>query len=926
MAQIQTIYSPEVEKQLKAVYGELEKHHKKVVEMSKLSLDFAGGKTAQNPAQLQAVTNAYQNLNRIKTEVAKKTAEEIVNQKALAQNADRVARANSQLVGSYARLNAQYAIAEKRVLDLRASQTASNREIRQAQKEFDRLRSRILAADQAVGRWNRSSHRTIGIATDLMSAFGIVGGVTMFAMLTRDTVRLIKELESLNLALKQVSDGEYANNVVFLQKISEDFGLSINDLTKQFTQFYVTAKDKISANEIQQIFTSISKAGATMGLSTQQQERAFLALNQMMSKGTVQAEELRGQLGEALPGAFSIMAKAVGVTEKELGNMMQRGELLANEVLPKFARELEKAYGIENVNRVQTLTAETNRLSNAWVDLVNSFDNGNGVISRVLRNAVSLMTSFLNLLKTANKDLQGEAVTRGQENATTFFNEYIDGVKKAAKARGASQKEIDAIVRKSAEEEMMRLKMVYESDYQTKQKRLKELEDFFNQQSTINKALNPFQTDKLKREYQELKISTEMARGQVLGLKDAYQNFLNPVIEKNTEIKNENTNATTTNTTAKKEERLIVVGSVEWLEKEIALLKEKQKQLSTTAEEYQSYNQEIEVLNKTLDMMIGKLEKAKDLGGVELDLTEDLDEVVEGFANFEAEMRQRAKGALDAWAGQNGFPTLFAILNKDLEGFGNNWYDTTQGIIGATQEMVNFISQITSQNFQQQYEALEQQKAVDILFAGESVEARERIEEQYEERRRQIQKRQAEAQKKLAIFNIVTNTAKGVVAALGTLDVPLSILIGAIGAAQLAFVASQQIPQFWTGTDNAPGGLAWTQEKGQEIITDKYGNIKDFGDNKGARLTMLEQGDKVFNAEHTKRMLFNRELQGVLNLNGISSNGLTKQDFNDGINRLIQRDGININIDKNGFATSIVKGNTRRNQLNNNLRLKGNAV
>ena len=68
-----------------------------------------------------------------------------------------------------------------------------------------------------------------------------------------------------------------------------------------------------------------------MGLSVENQERAFLALNQMMSKGTVQAEELRGQLGEALPGAFGIMAKAVGVTEKELQNMMKAGEVLADE-------------------------------------------------------------------------------------------------------------------------------------------------------------------------------------------------------------------------------------------------------------------------------------------------------------------------------------------------------------------------------------------------------------------------------------------------------------------------------------------------------------------------------------------------------------------------------------------------------------------
>ena len=44
----------------------------------------------------------------------------------------------------------------------------------------------------------------------------------------------------------------------------------------------------------------------------------MLALAQMASKGTVQAEELRGQLGERLPGAFKIAAAAMGVTQAEL--------------------------------------------------------------------------------------------------------------------------------------------------------------------------------------------------------------------------------------------------------------------------------------------------------------------------------------------------------------------------------------------------------------------------------------------------------------------------------------------------------------------------------------------------------------------------------------------------------------------------------
>jgi hypothetical protein len=52
MSQIESIYSPQVEEQLKRIYSDLEKHQKKVLELSKISIDFYGGKTASNPADL----------------------------------------------------------------------------------------------------------------------------------------------------------------------------------------------------------------------------------------------------------------------------------------------------------------------------------------------------------------------------------------------------------------------------------------------------------------------------------------------------------------------------------------------------------------------------------------------------------------------------------------------------------------------------------------------------------------------------------------------------------------------------------------------------------------------------------------------------------------------------------------------------------
>ena len=81
-------------------------------------------------------------------------------------------------------------------------------------------------------------------------------------------------------------------------------------------------------------------------------------------------------------------------------------------------------------------------------------------------------------------------------------------------------------------------------------------------------------------------------------------------------------------------------------------------------------------------------------------------------------------------------------------------------------------------------------------------------------------------------------------------------------------VSSQEIPQYWKGTDNAEGGLAWTQEKGREIITDSQGRIKSTGSDKGAELTMLSKGDKVFTAEKSA-LMFDNSLNSMLLNNGI---------------------------------------------------------
>lgn len=259
---------------------------------------------------------------------------------------------------------------------------------------------------------------------------------------------------------------------------------------------------------------------------------------------------------------------------------------------------------------------------------------------------------------------------------------------------------------------------------------------------------------------------------------------------------------------------------------------------------------------------------------------------------------------------------------------------TALAISEAFQEAFNTISKSSQANFDAEYSRLEQQKNISLQFAGDSATAKEEIEKQYEVRKKEIQKREAEAQKRLAIFNIAINTAQAIAATFSKAGfpagIPLAAIMATIGAAQIAMVSSQEIPQFWKGTDNAPEGLAWTQEKGAEVITDKKGNVKTYGSNKGAELTYLNKGDKVYKSheDYINKELSKSGIQpigqsfGNVNING----GLTKEDLTEQITRLSktisQKENININIDKKGFRT-IVNG---KENLNNRLTLKGRNV
>lgn len=143
-------------------------------------------------------------------------------------------------------------------------------------------------------------------------------------------------------------------------------GLKFTETAQAAKGFFAAGQGTTLEKDLQKIFRSVTDAGAALQLSGDEVNGALVALGQMMSKGKVQAEELRGQLGERLPGAFQLAAKAMGMTTAELDKFMADGKLTAEDLLPKLAAAIEEKYGAAAENAANTVSGSINRMATEW--------------------------------------------------------------------------------------------------------------------------------------------------------------------------------------------------------------------------------------------------------------------------------------------------------------------------------------------------------------------------------------------------------------------------------------------------------------------------------------------------------------------------------------------------------------------------------
>lgn len=293
-----------------------------------------------------------------------------------------------------------------------------------------------------------SVKRTLGSLQKSFMGFAAAMGAGLgFAQLVGTLRKTALELSTAEATLKNVSketktftDGtrvatvevsNYAENLKYLDKLATKYKQDLVVLTDSFAKFSAAASTaNVSMSVQRDVFESLTRASTFFHMSGDRTQQMLVAIEQMFSKGRISAEELRRQLANNLPGAFGLMAQAMGVSNAELDKMMKNGEVLAGEALPKFAKELNKV----------TKDLDTNSLQLAQNELktaIQKFTKSSG-FEDLYKNILQLTTWFINKLRTSLNTMTGAVLgalgAAGMRkifrNGLKEWDAYVSGVQK----------------------------------------------------------------------------------------------------------------------------------------------------------------------------------------------------------------------------------------------------------------------------------------------------------------------------------------------------------------------------------------------------------------------------------------------------------------------------------------------------------------
>lgn len=257
---------------------------------------------------------------------------------------------------------------------------------------LNKLRSQTKAT--SISKVNDSFNNLASNAIKLSGAFySVMGALNAYKAIMNAGLKR----DSAQRAAKFVLGDKASEAETFIRGLADKTGLNISEGLSSYAKFAAGAQGSMSQEQTQELFGNATAMSRLMGLSNDELNGILKAFEQMASKGKIQAEELRGQLGDRMAGAFKLFAEALGMTATELDKAMKDGKILSSDTLPKVAKQMglmiDKAGGWAEVAK-STQTA-LGKLANNWDDtMVKIFSGSQNELNGFLSSLSNLLSEM----------------------------------------------------------------------------------------------------------------------------------------------------------------------------------------------------------------------------------------------------------------------------------------------------------------------------------------------------------------------------------------------------------------------------------------------------------------------------------------------------------------------------------------------------
>lgn len=264
-----------------------------------------------------------------------------------------------------------------------------NNKLKQSARQVGELSKNVSGkALQSLNNNLKSTSKEVFSLSSLMNKLMSTNLLNYSINFGRQLIETSKNLGALHSRFYAITkDDKLANEELkWTINLAQKTATNINTVTDAYSIFYATARNSLGQENTRQIMQDWTEISRVIHLAPDQFQRVMYAMRELSSKGSIYADDVKRQLGGAVPDAIKFAEKAardLGVTGsdwfKSLQKMAQGNQKVVNQFMIAFTKYAHEALASPEALRksLQQTDSIITALTNTWqIFLMNLAESG----------------------------------------------------------------------------------------------------------------------------------------------------------------------------------------------------------------------------------------------------------------------------------------------------------------------------------------------------------------------------------------------------------------------------------------------------------------------------------------------------------------------------------------------------------------------